>query len=1475
MPRDEDSGENVRLRQEWFYQQRAYPHKHIPPGARMKALEQLRRMESQQGRRLKEQTGGSLSTAPATTGTTMATALSSTPWTLIGPQPTTTPFAFNPVSGRVTALAVDPTNPKIVYLGGAEGGVWKSTDGGQTWTPLTDNQPSLAVGSIAIDPENPQTIYVGTGEQDFANYNYAGAGILKSTDGGSGWTQVKSVFVGPFGSDSPYCGGAYIGSIAVDPGNSQVILAAATFDCSLGSGIYRSTDGGASWSEVLGSTQTPYLVTSLVFDPTNGNNVYAAVAASSSSDLDGIWKSTNAGLNWTLDNGSGTSLFPGSSAARISLAIAPSSPATLYAGAASASSNSESLLGVFKTTDGGASWTQLTTAPQYCSPQGSTGQCYFDNVVAVSPSDPNAVLLGGSTTISSSGYAGTLYLSLDGGSSWTDITKDSGGNAIHPDMHALAFSKDGTTMYVGNDGGVWSTSFGSTGVGTWTDLNQSLALTQFYPGMSIDPTDPDNAFAGSQDNGIQEYSGSLEWNYVGCGDGGQTAFDYSDLNTLYVSCAYTPPNTNPDGTPADFLFKLTPTTATPADSGIDGTDNGAFIPPLTMDPSNPNTLYFGTYRIYQTTDGGADWTPISGDLTYMTQGILSTISTIAVAPSDSNTVYVGTNDGRLWVTTNAALGESWIYTAYGTPNRSVTAIVVNPTNAQTAYATFSGYSGFNGDTLGHVFETTNGSTTWTDISGNLPNVPVNDIVIDPDMPGTLYIGTDIGVFSTSDGGTTWAPIGTGLPAVVIMSLKLQHATRILRAASYGRSAWDIQLPAPVGPTAVLSTPTLDFAPRQVGTTSSAQTVTLTNNSSTALAISNIAASSGFAETNTCGTSLAAGANCTISVTFAPATFGSQTGTVTINDNAASGSQQLVTLHGSAFSGTVSLSPTSLAFGNQTVGTTSAAQTVTLTNSSTAPLTIESYGASLPFAMTTDCPLQPNTLAGGASCHLSATFSPSDIGDIGQVVGQVSITDSAEDSPQTIPVTGTGTGPLVSLSPQPLVFGNQEVGTTSAAQTATLTNTGNADLTITGIITGTGPFTPSDDCPRAPSTIPPGATCTISVAFAPTTWGQAVGSIEIDDNTLSGAQYLYTQGYAYSGTPAVSPASLNFVAAMGTTSNPQTVTLTDSASSPLYITSISSGRPARFIVTNKSCPLSPSALAAGANCTVSVAFSPSYVGLLDDNLLVDTSGVPGTATVALSGRTPNPDFTLTVANGTSSTASVTAGGSANYSVTATPVEGFNQAVSLSCSGAPWLATCTVSPNSVTLDGTDAQNVKVTVTTTAPGLVPPGPNGGPPGPGGSAAHDWWIALLMLTALLALAFERRRRSVLLAGAVLLAAIALSCGGGSGGGGGGNSSPGTSAGTYTLTVTGTSGSLTRKATVTLAFRLLPLAFTAESRGARFQPGKRTASQSHPSREPRSSTREWRPRHAFPAVGSPVEVVRSPRDTVGAAASRSLSPQY
>jgi hypothetical protein len=754
---------------EWFYRQRAYPLGRIPAGARRRSLEQLDHMLRLEGK----SQGPASALRPLVSGPAPLV-LSTTQWTLIGPEPTNTPYGYPTSSGRVAALAVDPGNSSVVYLGAAEGGVWKSTDGGAHWTPLTDSQPSLAVGSIALDPSNSSTVYVGTGEENFNGDSYYGAGVLKSTNGGSSWTQLgASIFAGPFSADSYYGGGARIGPIAVSPANSQIVLAGVqVFSGSNQPGVYRSADGGTTWTNVLSGAPG----TGVFFDPTNGNIAYAALGDIFGNASNGVYKSIDGGATWARADASGTKKLPTTNVGRIALAIAPSSTSTLFAGIQDTSSSTfGSLLGMFESTDSGTNWSENTTIPDYCTPQ-----CWYDNVIAVDPASANAVFAGGSD------QNGTLFRSPDGGTTWTEISTGANGVVLHVDHHALAFAAGGTELYVGNDGGVWSTSGVTNTSVDWTNLNATLAITQFYPGLSIHPTIATTAFAGAQDNGTQNYSGSLAWNNVTCGDGAWTAIDVNTPTTVYANCQ-------------DISIQKSTSSGTfgswsSAQSGITASDRSLFIPPMVMDLSNPTTLYFGTYRVYQTTNGAGAWNAISADLT----GGSGKVTTIAVAPNHSNTVYVGADAPKVQVTTNAGMGvgATWTDITAGLPPRYVTQIAVDPSTSTTAYVTVSGFSGFNGDTQGHVFKTINGGLNWTDISGNLPNTPVNDIVIDPDIASSLYVATDIGVFSTSNGGTTWSTMVTGLPRVAVLSLKLHRSSRTLRAATHGRSVWDLNVPNP-------------------------------------------------------------------------------------------------------------------------------------------------------------------------------------------------------------------------------------------------------------------------------------------------------------------------------------------------------------------------------------------------------------------------------------------------------------------------------------------------------------------------------------------------------------------------------------------------------------------------------------------------------------------------------------------------------
>ena len=400
--------------------------------------------------------------------------------------------------------------------------------------------------------------------------------------------------------------------------------------------------------------------------------------------------------------------------------------------------------------------------------------------VVVSPVDANVVYAGGVYDYTRNRPASVVG-SNDGGNTWTLVGSSTGGGngKVHTDVHAFAFAADGSMLYVGSDGGVWSTPDAATPTKlNWTGLNTTIATAQFYPGFAVNANKVRDALGGTQDNGSILYAGHLMWSNVTCGDGGFSAIDATTKpSTYYAACTYSQGivKSTTGGGPNSWLS---------ADSGINFRDPGLFIPPMMMDPSNPQTLYYGTNRVYRTTNGASSWVAISPQPLPSRGGV---VSTIAPSASDPKTIYEGASDGTVAVTTNG--GTDWTDLSPGLPGRYVSHVAVDPNQSTIAYVTYSGFSGFNGDKQGHVFRTSDGGMHWTDVSGNLPNIPVDDLVVDPVSTSTLYAATDVGVFITTDTGKSWAALGAGLPNVAVLSLVLQQNSRTLAAATHGRSVW--------------------------------------------------------------------------------------------------------------------------------------------------------------------------------------------------------------------------------------------------------------------------------------------------------------------------------------------------------------------------------------------------------------------------------------------------------------------------------------------------------------------------------------------------------------------------------------------------------------------------------------------------------------------------------------------------------------
>jgi photosystem II stability/assembly factor-like uncharacterized protein len=801
-----ESGDDPRQRANYFYSQRAYPLQHTPAGALQASREQLETMITQQ-----RELGILPRELPQAQAQQLTETLTNFPapstWTNIGPQPVTNSAGGanfgNPAStGRVTAIAVDPTPSATptVYLGAATGGVWKTTDGGATWLNIFDQNKSLAIGGIGIAPSSPSTIYVGTGELNFSQDSYYGAGIYKSTDGGANWTQQcgpAGAFCSPISKSAFQGGGFMVGAIAVNPTDPTIALAAVrdSGDATK-SGIYRTTDGGTTWTQIASASGAAG--NGIVWNPTNNAVVYATLGQAGNSAVFGFYKSTDSGVTFTKLTGSAPGL-PTASLGRHEFAVAPSDGNVIYV--AIDNSGTDSLLALVKSTDGGANWTSISPSALPNLPNFCNGQCWYDMALAVHPTDPNNLIVGGSAFTNNSS---TVFRTLNGGTAWIDITSGSTAVRPHVDTHAMTYANLGGgnfRLYTGNDGGVWFSDNAATLTPpvTWqTGNNANLVITQFYPGMAVHPSDENIGFGGTQDNGTERWLGGLPWDHVTCGDGAWTGIDPLIPTTIYANCQNIAIlRSQFDGTAGTWV-------GISNEVGLSG-DRSLFIPPMVHDPAVSGRVYFGTFRVWQTMDYGNSWTAISPDLTAGAAAVTS----ISVSQANSNVVYATTSEGRVWRTTNANLGAgaTWTnLTKAPLPARYATEVRTSKTNADIAFLAYSGFSGF-GDVVGHIFRTTDGGTTWFDISGvaagALPNTPVNDIAVDhigaPLNFDAVFIGTDIGVFECADplaGApcTTWSPMSTGLPPAPVTSLTLRESSQTLRAGTHGRGVWVVQVP---------------------------------------------------------------------------------------------------------------------------------------------------------------------------------------------------------------------------------------------------------------------------------------------------------------------------------------------------------------------------------------------------------------------------------------------------------------------------------------------------------------------------------------------------------------------------------------------------------------------------------------------------------------------------------------------------------
>lgn len=674
---------------------------------------------------------------------TAAPAAFTGPWRLEGP---------TNIGGRINTVAVHPTTPNTMYIGTTAGGLFKTTNGGTSWTPLFDSRTNLYISHIAFQPGTPNTMYVATGDPGMGSDSRVGDGLWKSTNGGTTWTNIGLNQMG------------VLAKVVVHPTTPTTLYVAAMGKLNtrdVNRGLYKSTNGGTTWTKVL-NTGNQAGVIDLVMNPVAPSTLYCSVMprirTNTESLISGpeakIYKSIDGGATWTvLTNG-----LPSGDHSRIGLAMPTAQPNTLYCSIIEPNP-SLNLEGIWKTTNGGTSWTQVGAGS--LAPNVVNGFGWYFEGVFVHPTNPNILYFGGVD----------LYKSTDGGQSWAMAGPPWYTYEVHADKHDLQFI-GANTVVLGTDGGLYKSTDGGD---NWTDI-ESLPITQFYR-VAVNPHVPGEYWGGAQDNGTSRGNAASidNWDRFRGGDGFQMRFDPTDPNLIYAETQNGDISAH-DAT-GNYLADVTGT--------LDPADRRNWDMPYLLDPDDPTTLYTGTQRVWRL-DGAPNgtWTPISPDLTdgLIYEPRFHNISALTVSAVNASNMYAGTSDANVWRSTNG--GATWNNVTGSLPNRYVTCVRTSPNTANTVYVTHSGYK-YN-EFIPHLHKSTNNGTTWTDISGNLPNVGINSVLGYPGTDQILFVATDAGVYATKNGGTRWDRVGD-MPVIPVYDLDLDLVNQRLVAGTFARS----------------------------------------------------------------------------------------------------------------------------------------------------------------------------------------------------------------------------------------------------------------------------------------------------------------------------------------------------------------------------------------------------------------------------------------------------------------------------------------------------------------------------------------------------------------------------------------------------------------------------------------------------------------------------------------------------------------
>jgi hypothetical protein len=1418
-------------------------------------------------------------------------------WTPLGPVPLASDATgdgfqnYNQVSGRATAVAIDPADPSgnTVYIGGAQGGVWQSTNAAGSiannviWTAVTDDQATLSIGAIAIQPGNSNpaqsVILVGTGEADNSADSYFGLGMLRSADGGNSWALIPTA-----NSGSLSFSGLGATRMAFSTANASTVVAAmaatseGVTDGALTPntyrGLYTSTDAGQTWTydALFSGASEATSATSVVYNAAAGL-FFAALR------YRGFYSSPD-GLNWTLlANQPGAAGLLSAVACpqnyaltcpiyRAEITVVPGRN-EMYVWFVSADSNNNPVdQGIWQSLNSGASWTQINDSGIInCGDSNGCGveQGFYDL-------DLLAVANG---SVATDLYAGAINLYKCSISSinptcanapFVNLTHAYGCDPVgapahvNPAEHAAAYtipSSGADLMYFANDGGIYRALNGFTGLTTgscsgtnqFDDLNQNLgSMTQFVS-FSQNATNANTLLGGTQDNGspaTATATSSTSWGNVLSGDGGYNAID-PNTNDWFASNPDTGGGTlNIQECPAgvDCNTSLFGDNVVVSSSSVGG-DDGAFYFPYILDQQSTTTLLVGTCRVWSGPRLGGAYTLLSPNFDTLGTGTCAgtevNVATALAAggPSNANgsqVIYATTDGpgpnelstpigGNVWVTTNAMAvsGTSSTFSnvtlngpggASINPNQfpvSGVAIDASDATGNTAYVTVMGFTGG----PGHVWQTTNAGNTWTDWTGYggtgpLPDSPANAVVVDP---GThmVYVGTDVGVFESSTASAAWTEVGPipnpaggsagFLPNVAVTALGLFNSggEKLLRASTYGRGVWQFNLLATPDFQIAVSNSILTVLPGSMATFNG--TVTALNGYDNSVELSCTAGST--SPPSSCAANPVSVIPTSTGAAFTVSASSGTIGNYNFNVQGA-GSGPSNTTHTAALTLQVvnlSLSAPSPSSVTDPRGTTSPPVSFQLTAQ-----------GSFNQNVTVTCSFAPSI--SGAACAFtpSATVNPTSASAV-NMTATVTVPAATDVGNYTVTLQATTAGLLplttsftlaVALDPnfalsEPSPFPNVKMGSMDTSGPITIS----AEDGFTGTV--------SVSCDTASF-----GTNSCSVSPASVNSYPATVNLIINGSSFTAGSYqIAVEGTAQGASGPIAN-SLSVPFNVGTYLINGTATLSSvpggqaAANLSLTSTNFYSGQ------VNATCDASA---LAGAQCTLTpanpiVVGSGAVVALIASinvpnnsapgmyNININTQDMTGAPTSALTMvLTVNQDFTLGAL--TPATQTITPGQSASYNFSVLPVgTAFTGAVTLSCSGGPAISLCSFTPNPVT-PGSSSAAVVLTITTTSSSasLAPPARG---------RAVMFYALWLVLPAFTLIRARRRKRLKLggfasVLGLFLLAFTLLSCGGGTGNGGGGGQQQGTQPGTYTITVTGTSGALSQQAAAPVTLVVSP----------------------------------------------------------------------